>query len=388
MYVRSDRALLTHRFNSNKAALLRREINLTGTLSDRNGYFLSLLTRQRRLKVDGNTSGSTRRTGNIRVIEHDTVSNAVIFAYPLGRVHALYGKANQYLHTGHGYIDSMCLSPSRLLVTASSGTPLEPRFTLASYLLKDDFDSGELRTEQLANPVIQQVVAPSTKVTCNYSKSEQNTSNAMFSVGAGNKILIYANTDNAGINITHEFENRNDIKAMSWQGPNILSLGDIFGQILLLDTRSNSPVHRLNLQSRRFNRPVLDIAWIADGQRVIVRGSQDFLGMYDIRMTPPPQQDRDPDPLIKYPYLTNRGGAFNCGFDVNKDLGLLAAAGNGGKVQVFDIPSGQMLRMFDGVQTPFDNPVRCDVAGLKWGQSTRGGDALFGGQGLELLEWS
>ncbi|EON61814.1 hypothetical protein W97_01031 [Coniosporium apollinis CBS 100218] len=189
-------------------------------------------------------------------------------------------------------------------------------------------------------------------------------------------------------------ETKSDVLALDWLSPNLLAAGLRNASVMLYDMRSGGSALRL-----RHNGVVTGLRRADDETRLVVCGFPDALCMYDLRMSREPEapqpgqsgkgkRDRQKPkmpptaPLLRFEYSNKY--RYPLGFDVNAEVGLVAAAEDNGRIQLYSLQSGKRVAGVPEVQGNRAEPhqIKC----LRIVETLDRGTKVLAGVGARIVE--
>lgn len=187
---------------------------------------------------------------------------------------------------------------------------------------------------------------------------------------------------------------KSDVLALDWLGPGLLAAGLRNASVMLYDTRSQGSALRL-----RHNGAVTALHRADDETRLVVCGFPDALCMYDLRMqrelaAPQTghsskgkrgrQKPKAPSTvsLLRFEY-SNRY-RYPLGFDVNADVGLVAAAEDNGRIQLYSLQSGKRVEGVPDVQE--NRADRHQIKCVRIIETPDRGTKVLAGVGARIVE--
>ncbi|KAI9735256.1 MAG: hypothetical protein M1834_001846 [Cirrosporium novae-zelandiae] len=246
------------------------------------------------------------------------------------------------------------LEKSRHLITTTHGDK-----TMATIHLHQLYREEEWN---LHWPVIEEPVyttlrlGPDLSIWC----SKSSPFGPSFAVGTSYGCDVFTSSSDAWTRTMHQcYRTKTDHRAIEFLSPNIIIAGLLDGTLTLYDTRTGER----RVQRLRHASKVTHLAAI-DEMRVVCAGLQNNLDMYDLRYTSTLGKWRSPSfaPQSSRPAISYEGyrnwTSETIGFDIDPELGIVAAATDDGKVQLFELYTGK------AVQSPlcrahFDETVTC-----------------------------
>lgn len=293
----------------------------------------------------------------------------------------------------------MTLAPSRglFLTTSATAGSMPANLVFARLETEDLPNNDEIDTPSgkvdasfsvVVNLPLRETVFDSA---CNKAQSSADTGLAMFGVATSTRALVCSNADNT-FKIVTSLTSIREALSVDWQGPNVLSVGMRRGEILLWDTRTRSLASRFQIPRREGDHTGENVQrhrWLPDGQQVVARGHGDFLGLFDVRVVGERKKSGQ-DLVLQYDYRPGWRGNQGTGFDMNCNLGLIAAADDSGNAQIFGLRTGQALRTLKKPRANFGGgELSHDLDHLKWVEDCgEGEDILMGSLADQVAEWS
>jgi hypothetical protein len=256
-----------------------------------------------------------------------------------------------------------CVPVSGAMVLTTSGSDRAPVIHLS-----DPEVDGPHIGEQFAPHDISTIWTAAPKPT--FSVSEGNSiptaDTECVAVGTSHGVSILTRSPGDSWSYNDTLKCDTDVRALAWLSPTSLVLGQRDGRILLYDTRSKGSAHILS-----HSAPINHIRPADDFTRIVVSGICNTLTMYDMRHspTPPPPWKREgrgrhhkrqktygssshaltsgqpfhgSNVLTTFAY--NNEDTQHLGMDVHVRLGLVAAGDEDGKLNVYNMYTGEFLR--------------------------------------------
>ncbi|KAF2097142.1 hypothetical protein NA57DRAFT_77397 [Rhizodiscina lignyota] len=271
-------------------------------------------------------------------------------------------------------ISSISMSPSNTIVATSTGSHQAPvvYITKATHQPETFRRTGRnlLRMGQYSsptNPGLSLQFRPDVDTIWASTFNQFNASGPTENVAIGTSngvIQLYGEND---WQFRQAMSTTSDVLALDWLSPNTLAAGLRNATVRLWDSRSNGTSLRLF-----HGGPVVGVKRAGNESLVAVCGLKSSLCLYDLRMTkaaspinahtmiPYPKVSNSTTPVIRFAYENEY--TYPVGFDVNADLGIIAAGDGAGGLQVFSLRTGRHERGWkQRMQTRRDEDVwnRC-----------------------------
>ncbi|KAJ9666137.1 hypothetical protein H2201_003815 [Coniosporium apollinis] len=189
-------------------------------------------------------------------------------------------------------------------------------------------------------------------------------------------------------------ETKSDVLALDWLSPHLLAAGLRNASVMLYDTRSTGSALRL-----RHNGAITALHRADDETRLVICGFPDALCTYDLRMSrelAAPQTSEASKgkrgrhklkapptvPLLRFDYSNKY--RYPLGFDVNAEVGLVAAAEDNGRIQLYSLQSGKKVENVPEVQETSAEPhqIKC----LRIVETGDRGTKVLAGVGARIVE--
>jgi WD40 repeat protein len=227
-------------------------------------------------------------------------------------------------------------------------------------------------------------------------------SNENVAVGTSNGLITLENASGTW-RCSPLIETNSDVLALDWLSPTILAAGLRDASVMLYDSRSRDSIKRL-----RHGAPIIGLRRADHESRLVVCGITNCLAMYDLRMIreaiPANTVSRNSNhhrkqnsrwktpvgglavapskPVLRFEYANQ--GQFPIGFDVQTELGLVAAAEETGDVQLYSMRTGEKVRKLEVASGGVTGEhVKC----LRFVKDERGVAKLMAGAGARIVEY-
>ncbi|KAF2016738.1 hypothetical protein BU24DRAFT_370670 [Aaosphaeria arxii CBS 175.79] len=188
-------------------------------------------------------------------------------------------------------------------------------------------------------------------------------------VGASRALLIFTRTSQGGTwDCETALNTESDVLALSWLSSTTVCLGGRDGTIRLYDTRSKGTSHTL----LRHPTPINQIRPADDFTRIVVAGLRNTLMTYDMRMTKTEQVSKTQwrkRGNNRFPFRTTNScitqfeyaneNTTYLGLDVNPRLGLVAAADEDARLNIYSLYTGKMIKQFSSDFTGPKKRMQC-----------------------------
>ncbi|KAI9836192.1 MAG: hypothetical protein M1819_001529 [Sarea resinae] len=258
-----------------------------------------------------------------------------------------YFKSNrcrQVMHSNSSPTTSLNIGPTRTLVQTSLGDATESSSIHLTKLIDRTLYDGiwiDVGVHMILRPPNQTSVFTSAT-----SKVDGD-----IAIGTSSGInLLQETTSNWDEQQTVDFPS--DVLALEFLSPTIIAAGLRDSTVRLYDQRSAGKALRL-----RHSSSVTGIKQV-DEFRVVVCGIKSSLRLYDLRYQSSGNSSRkrnhSPSTLPVYDYPHNNEYRLDLGFDVDTETGLIAAATEDKRVQIFSLHTGERLAS-PAFQKPFQD---------------------------------
>ncbi|KAF2416080.1 hypothetical protein EJ08DRAFT_666761 [Tothia fuscella] len=318
------------------------------------------------------------------------------------RTHYSIAKLRSMMHF-QSTISSTQLTPSRTLVTTSTGSRYSPTIHLTQLL-----DPTNAASSQPLDAGVSTLLRPPNVNTIWTSAPNPYStySTESIAIGSSNGISILTN-ESGTWRSSAPVETHSDVLALDWLSANTLAAGLRDATVMLYDARSRGSVKRL-----RHKGAVTGIKRADHESRVVVAGLGNEMGVYDLRMLRDvlvshaaaklshsskkkgKKRGRGPkehidmfgrdtaQSVVRFEY--DNEFLYPLGFDVHADLGLVAAGEKDGHVQVWSLRTGERVRKLDiRAEGQGDDVVKC----LRFVEDERGTTKLMASCGGRIVEY-
>jgi hypothetical protein len=319
------------------------------------------------------------------------------------RSHYSYNKMRTILHY-QSNISSISLSPSRTLVTTTMGSS-HP----ASIHLTQLVDPQNAASSQPLDTGISTLMRPlGVSTIWTASPNPYRTSiDEIVAVGTSNGLITLDN-ESGTWRCSPLVKTDSDVLSLDWLSPTVLAAGLRDASIMLYDSRNRDSIKRL-----RHASPVIGLRRADHESRLVVCGLSNSLAMYDLRMIreaisshptePSPHKTSQPKkpknrwkkqsvdmlgkpasskPVLHFEY--NNKYQLPSGFDVQTELGLVAAAEETGDVQIYSLRTGEKVRTLDIAS---DGSTGEHVKCLRFVEDGRGVQKIMAAAEAKIVEY-
>jgi hypothetical protein len=318
------------------------------------------------------------------------------------RSHYSYNKMRTILHY-QSNISSISLSPSRTLITTTMGSS-HP----ASIHLTQLVDPQNAASSQPLDTGISTLMRPlGVSTIWTASPNPHCTSiNETVAVGTSNGLITLDN-ESGTWRCSPLVKTNSDVLALDWLSPTVLAAGLRDTSVMLYDSRNRDSIRRL-----RHTSPIVGLRRADHESRLVVCGLSNYLAMYDLRMI---REAISSDPIDLPPNRTNNHKKLKSrwkrqsvdvlskpsskpvlrfeysnkyqlpsGFDVQAELGLVAAAEETGDVQIYSLRTGEKVRTLDIASGGLKGEhVKC----LRFVEDGRGVQKIMAAAGSKIVEY-
>lgn len=289
-------------------------------------------------------------------------------------------------------ISSVNMSPSRTVVTTSTGSDYSPIIHITKLL-----DPSEINWPLPADSGMSFQFRPPDIITVWTSAPNpwiSSDSTESIAIGTSNGVVnIYGQSN---WHTQQALRTDSDVLALGWLGPHTLAAGLRDSNVHLWDSRSNGKVLRL-----RHGGPVVGIKPGDVETQPVVCGCRNSLCLYDLRMPSikagklpsytegwskrwRPNSATPTKPLIEFEYENNYH--FQMGFNVQPDLGIVVAGDEHCGLQTWSLRTGRKIKGW--LQGKDDRRLnRSLMKCIRIVEDEQGRPKIFAGSGFNIEEF-
>lgn len=200
-----------------------------------------------------------------------------------------------------------------------------------------------------------------------------------FAIGYDDEIEVISEINGQWLTTSRKMAQNSPALSLNYIDPYVILSGHRNGSIRLWDLRVNQQIKRF----RREDLPVDGVKRV-DSNRLIAHFHGGDAALYDLRVTEfdvkyRRKQSLQRGPILKY--NIDNSSQWPLGFDVNLEVGVVAAAEEGGAVKLFDLGNGGNI---GDLRSRTNRNARC----LEWLCVDGEGWALLGCNGAGFDKWS
>jgi hypothetical protein len=318
------------------------------------------------------------------------------------RTHYSFAKLRP-MHHFQSNISSISLSPSRTLITTTLGSSYPASIHLTQLL--DPWNAVSSQPLDTGISTLMRPLAVSSIWTAS-PNPHCTSSNETVAVGTSNGLITIDNSTGTW-RCSPLVETHSDVLALDWLSPTTLAAGLRDSSIMLYDSRNRDSIKRL-----RHGAPVIGVRRGDHESRLVVCGLSSCLAMYDLRMireavssstTKPAVNNnnqhkkqknrwkRQPIDLVRNPtsmpvvqFEYNNQYQHPLGFDVQNELGIVAAAEETGNVQIYSMRTGEKVRKLEIASGGLTGE---HVKSLRFVEDVRGVQKIMATAGSKIVEY-